>query len=155
MTKKALRLTTPKTYVLSLGMVLIASVYPLYMGAIMVFMFIQNGGIDVADYPSYIIPYTPICIALIICTAFLPLFVKLCKRFALPVLSVLGSALFLGVEIGFEQVAVFMDASSKMKIETWQMLSCVATPQVRASVWDSLNIHYNSSFKSTFMRLLF
>jgi hypothetical protein len=37
-----------------------------------------------------------------------------------------------------------------MKIETWQMLSCIATPQVRATVWDSLNIRYNSTFKIHF-----
>jgi hypothetical protein len=40
--------------------------------------------------------------------------------------------------------------SSKINIETWQLLSCVATPLVRSSVWDSLNIRYNSSFKIHF-----
>ena len=70
-------MTTKKTYAFSLCAVLLASVYPLYMGEVMIFAYIQNGGIDVADYPSYIIPYTPICIALILCTTFLPLFVRL------------------------------------------------------------------------------
>ena len=143
-------MTTKKVYMISLGTIFIASAYPLYMGSVMVFAYMQNGGIDVADYPSYIIPYTPISIALIVCTAMLPLILRLCKRFALIALTVLGIALFLAAEIMFEQIAVFTDVSSKMKIEIWQMLSCVMTPQVSNSVWDSLNIRYNPSFKIHF-----
>jgi len=112
--------------------------------------YIQNGGIDAADYPSYVIPYAPICVALITCTALLPLAVKLCGKFALPALSALGAALFLAAEAGFERIAVFTDISSKMKIETWQMLSCIATPLVRDSIWDSLSIRYNPAFKIHF-----
>ena len=143
-------MTTKKVYLLSLGIILLVSVYPIYMGAVMLWAYIQNGGIDVADYPSYIIPYTPICIAIIICTVLLPFVFKLCKRFALPILSALGVVLFLGAEIGFEQIAVFIDISSKMKIEMWQLLSCVVTPQIRGFIWDSLNIRYNPSFKIHF-----
>jgi hypothetical protein len=143
-------MTTKKIWLLSFGIILFMSVYPIYMGAVMLLGYIQNGGIDVADYPSYIIPYTPICIALIGCTALLPLFFNQCKKFALPVLSVLGVGLFLGAEIGFEQIAVFTDISSKMKVETWQLLSCFMTPQIRASIWDSLSIRYNPLFKIHF-----
>ena len=144
-------MTTKKVYWFSLGTILLASVYPLYMGFVMLLAYIQNGGIDVADYPSYIIPYTPICLTLIICVALLPLAFKLCKKFTLPVLSVLGIALFLAFETGFEQIAVFTDMSSiKMNIETWQLFSCIATPQVSSSVWDSLSIRYNPSFKIHF-----
>jgi len=143
-------MTAKKVYLLSLGIILLASAYPIYMGAVMLRAYIQNGGIDAADYPSYMIPYTPICVAVIICTALLPLVFKLCKKFALPVLSALGAVLFLGTETGFERIAVFTDVSSKMKIETWQLFSCVITPQVESSIWDSLNIRYNSSFKIHF-----
>ena len=66
-------MTAKKVYLLSIVFVLLAAAYPVYMGAVMVLAYAQNGGIDVADYPSYIIPYTPICVALIICTALLPL----------------------------------------------------------------------------------
>jgi len=120
------------------------------MGIVMLFSYLQYGGIDVADYPKYIIPYTPICISLIVCTALLPLIFKFTKKFVLPILSILSVLLFLGSEIVFEQVAVFTDLSTKMNIETWQMLSCVMTPQVSHSIWDSLSIRYNSSFKIHF-----
>ena len=66
-------MSSKKVWLLSLGIILSASVYPIYMGIVMILSFIQNGGIDVADYPRYIIPYTPICIALIICTVLLPI----------------------------------------------------------------------------------
>ena len=131
-------------------MILAASFYPLCMGAIMLLAYLKNGGIDAADYPSYVIPYTPICVALLITIALLPLVFKWGKRFALPMLSALGVPLFLGVEVGFEQIAVFSDVSQKMSIETWQMLSCVATPQVKDAIWDSLNIRYNPLFKMHF-----
>jgi len=143
-------MSSKKVYLLSLGTIFLLSVYPIYMGVVMLSAYIKNGGIDAADYPRYIIPYTPICIALIICTALMPLAFKLCKKFTLPALSVLGALIFLTAEICFEQVAVFTDMSLKMKIETWQMLSCAVTPLVKESLWDSLNIHYSPIFKIHF-----
>jgi len=139
-----------KAYLLSFGAVLLASAYPVYMGAAMLLAYIKNGGVDAADYPSYVIPYTPMSVAVIICTALLPPVYKLCRKFALPALSALGVVLFLCVETCFEQIAVFTDVSTKMKIETWQLLSCVMTPQVENAVWDSLSIRYNPMFKIHF-----
>ena len=143
-------MTAKKTYLFSLGVILTASAYPVYMGAAMLLAYMANGGIDAADYPSYVIPYAPISIAVIICTAILPPVYKLCKKITLPVLSVLGAALFLGAETGLEQIAVFTDVSAQMKIDTWQLLSCVMTPQVGNAVWDSLGIRYNPTFKIHF-----
>ena len=139
-----------KIYAISLLAVILASAYPIYMGAVMLWSYFRDGGIDVADYPSYVIPYAPICIALIICVSVLPPIYKICDRLALPVVSVIGAVIFLGAETAFEQVAVFTDLSSKMKVETWQMLSCIMTPQVSVSVWDSLSIRFNPSFKMHF-----
>ena len=142
--------STKKVYLLSLGVVALASVYPIYMGAVMLRAHMQDGGIDVADYPSYIIPYTPICLTLIIVTAILPVIFRIFSRFTLPLLSALGAALFLGFETGFERIAVFTDVSTKMNIETWQLLSCMMTPAVSTSIWDSLSIRYNPMFKIHF-----
>jgi hypothetical protein len=99
--------------------IILASIYPIYMGVLMISAYIKDGGIEAANYPSYIIPYTPICAALIICTALLPLVYKLCKRFTLAVLSVLGVVLFLVIETGFEKIAVYSNLSMKINIETW------------------------------------
>ena len=143
-------MTTKKVYLTALTTVLLASIYPLYMGVTMVAAYCRDGGIDAANYPSYVIPYTPICVALIICVALLPVAFRWCKKFALPVLSALGVLLFLCAEIALEQVAVFTDMSSKMPIMTWQLLSCAVTPMARESVWDSLSLQYNPSFKIHF-----
>jgi hypothetical protein len=82
---------------------MLASVYPIYMGIATLGSYIQNGYIDVADYKKYIIPYTPICIALFISTALIPLIFKLFKRYTLPVVSFWGTGLFF---------ACFIDISS-------------------------------------------
>lgn len=147
--RRKIAMTSKKTYLISLAAVLAASVYPAYMGFVMLEAYFRQGGIDVADYPSYIIPYTPICVSLIITTALTPVFYKLFKKFTLLALSVLGALLFLGVEAAFEKITVFSGGSST-DIATWQLFSCVATPQVRDSVWDSLNIKYNPAFKIHF-----
>ena len=143
-------MTSKKVYLLTLGAVLLASIYPLYMGAAMVSSYWQNGGIDAADYPSYVIPYTPICVAVIACVMLLPLAFRWCKKFTLPALSGLGVLLFLVVEMGFEQMAVFTEVSATMRLETWQLYMCAVTPPVKEVVWDSLNIRYNPAFKMHF-----
>jgi len=98
-----------KVYLITLGAVLLASAYPIYMGVVMMLAYLQNGGVDIMDYPKYIIPYTPICISLIVCTSLSPLILKLCKRFALPVISILALVVFFGTEITFEKVTVFSE----------------------------------------------
>ena len=62
--------------------------------------------------------------------------------------------MFLFFEIMIEKIAVFANgsvgAAGKITVETWQLFSCVVTPQVRDAVWDSLSIRYNPSFKLHF-----
>ena len=108
---------TAKVYIISLGAVLLASVYPIYMGAVMLTAYLKEGGIRAADYPKYIIPYTPVCIALICSVALLPLAFKLCKRLTLPALSILAVVLFLSTETGFEKITVFSGAVETPEIQ--------------------------------------
>ena len=147
---EAIPISTRKVYMLSLGAVLLASVYPLYMGVVLLVSYVQHGGIDMADYPRYIIPYTPICISLIVCVVLLPLVFRLCKNYALLIVSIMGVGLFLGAEMLFEQVVVFTDYSSKLNIVTWQLLSCFQTPRAESSLWDSLSLKYDPAFRVHF-----
>jgi len=133
-----------KVYFISLGAVLLASAYPIYMGIVMLTAYLRDGGINATIYPKYIIPYTPICIALIVCVAFLPLAFKLCKRFTLPAISILAIFLFLCAELTFEKVTVFSETTQIIgveraetgeneewtpnNIETWQWYMCIAPP---------------------------
>lgn len=136
-------------YLLSLLAVVLASVYPIYMGVVTLSSYLKNGAIHVADYQKYIIPYTPICIALIASTALMPLIFKLFKRYTLPVVSLLGTVLFFASELGFEQIQV-VERTVKMPLESWQLSLCIATPEVLRSIGESIYAANNPAFKIHF-----
>lgn len=138
-----------KFYFLSLFILLLASVYPLYMGFVTLGNYLQYGFVNVADYQKYIIPYTPICIALIASTALMPLIFKLCKSYTLPVVSVLGILLFLAFEFGFEQIKV-IQGYVEMPLESWQLSLCMATPEVLRSIGEPIYAANNPAFKFHF-----
>jgi hypothetical protein len=126
------------------------------MGVIMLCGFLQNGGINAADYPKYIIPYTPICIALIICTALLPLVFKQLKKIAFLLLSIFGAGLFLLFEIMFEQITVFSIKKGITDVGSWQTYLCIATPEVmqtieyKETIGQALAERYSPVFKIHF-----
>ena len=99
-------MTYKKFYFISLGALTLACAYPIYMGIVTLVSYINKGFIDVVDYRKYVIPYTPICIALIVSIALLPVVFKLCKKHTLLATSVLGTVLFFIAEICFEQIEV-------------------------------------------------
>jgi len=139
-------MTTRKVYFLSLAAVQSASVYPIIMGVRVLAAYIKFGGVDASNYPKYVIPYTPICIALIISVALLPLIVRLCKKFALLTVSLLALALFFGAELGFEKIVVFGGTD----IQSWQLYMCAVTPQVQQTIGDALTAQYSPAFKIHF-----
>ena len=136
-------------YFLSLLTVVLVSVYPIYMGVVTLNNYMQNGSIDVADYQKYIIPYTPICIALIASVALMPLIFKLFKQYTLPVVSFLGIVLFVASEFGFEQIKV-LEGYVEMPLESWQLSLCMATPEVLRSLGDPIYAVNNPAFKIHF-----
>jgi hypothetical protein len=58
----------------SLAVAVAVSIYPLYMGISVITKMVQNGAVPIEEYPKYIIPYTPIAIALIVGVLLIPLF---------------------------------------------------------------------------------
>jgi len=142
-------MTYRKFYLFSSIGIVLASVYPIYMGVVTLGSYLQNGSIDVADYKKYIIPYTPICIALIASTLLMPLIFKLFKRFTLPVVSLLGTMLFFASEFGLEQVKV-IEGYAEMPLESWQLSLCMATPEVLRSIGEPIFASNNPAFKIHF-----
>lgn len=136
-------------YFLSLLVIVLASVYPIYMGIVTLGSYLYNGSINVANYKKYIIPYTPICIALIVSAALMPLIFKLFKRYTLPVVSLLGTVLFFAAEFGFEQIKV-NEGFMKIPLESWQLSLCVATPEVLHSIGKPIFAENNPAFKVHF-----
>lgn len=104
--------------------VLAASFYPLYMGARVVSDMITSGEVLKENYPKYIIPYTPICIALLIGVLIIPLCIKLFKRFALLSSSAVSVSAFFAAETLFERKVVVTSTETTATLADWQMFLC-------------------------------
>lgn len=111
-------------YLFSCLGVLIASYYPLSMGVRVITDMITLGTVSQENYPKYIIPYTPISIAIIIGVLLLPLCIKLFKRFALAGGASMATGIFFAVEFLLEQKVVVSSAETVATLESWQMFMC-------------------------------
>lgn len=132
-----------------------ASFYPLYMGVRVIADMIADGKVMKENYPKYIIPYTPICIALLIGLLLLPLCMKLFGRFALLGGSAISVGTFFGTEILFESNVVVTTSETVVKLEDWQMFMCYTNPDIVSAYKpqtpvDILMGNYNPAFKLHF-----
>lgn len=137
---------------------LIASFYPLLMGIRVVSDMINNGSVMKENYPKYIIPYTPISVAIIFGVVLLPVFLRVFKKYAFNVGGLLSTALFLALEFLLENSVVVSSAEDVVvKLEDWQMYMCYYVPAERTvtvyrtqTAVDILMGDYNPAFKFHF-----
>ncbi len=108
--------------------VLIVSTYPLYMGARVVADMITDGTVLKENYPKYIIPYTPISLAVLVGVAVMPLCMKLLGRRALLGGSALAVSGFFALEMLLENKVVVTAEETVSKLEDWQMYMCYQPP---------------------------
>lgn len=146
-------------YLLSCIGVLIASYYPLFMGVRVITDMIVDGTVLKENYPKYIIPYTPICISIIVGVLLMPLCIKLFKRFALAGGASIAAGTFFAFELLFEQKVVVSTTEIVTKLEDWQMYMCyippegwgeTATTYKTQTAVDILMGDYNPAFKLHF-----
>lgn len=148
--------TFGKYYCLSCLGVLIASFYPLWMGAKVITDMLTSGTVLKEEYPKYIIPYTPICISILVCTLLMPLFFKAFKRFAFLGSTIISSVLFFLSELLFEQKVVVTSSETVSTLEDWQMFMCYIPPESLSvthktqTAVDILMGDYNPAFKLHF-----
>lgn len=116
-------------YLLACLGVLAVSFYPLSMGAKVVWDMMANGTVMKEDYPKYIIPYTPISLALLIGVFLMPFFVKLFGKYAMLCEGAASIAAFFGLELLFERNVVVTTAETVTKLEDWQMFMCYIPPE--------------------------
>ena len=153
---KKLHITNKSYYFLSLGLILLMSFYPLMIGAKVLTAYVRNGYVNALEYPKYVIPYTPISIALILSVAILPIVVKLCKKLALTVVSFFGAGVFLISEVLFERITVFSLKDGIADVGSWQTTLCVVTPEVmktleyKETIGKALSERYSPVFKVHF-----
>lgn len=145
-------------YLLSCVGVLIASYYPLSMGVRVITDMIVDGTVLKENYPKYIIPYTPICLAVLIGVLIMPFCMKLFRRFALVGGTAIATGTFFILETLFEQkvVVTTTTAETVTKLEDWQMYMCYVPPTPTVTTYktqtavDILMGNYNPAFKLHF-----
>lgn len=145
--------TFKKFYLLSVFGTLIISFYPLYMGICVVRDMIKEGTVLAENYPKYIIPYTPISLAIIISILLMPIAIKYAKRFSLLVMSGVSIAVFFVSELLLEN-KVIVTTNVTTTLENWQMLMCYVSPDGYASrTWTAVDVligEYSPAFKIHF-----
>lgn len=141
-------------YIFSCIGILIASYYPLSMGVRVITDMIAYGTVFKENYPKYIIPYTPICLAVLIGVLIMPLCIKLFRRLALIGATVTSTIAFFVLETLFEQKVVVTTAETVAKLEDWQMYMCyVPEPETTYKIQTPIDIlmgNYNPAFKLHF-----
>ncbi len=145
-----------KFYLLAILGVSIASFYPLYMGLCVLWDMIATGAVAKENYPKYIIPYTPICVAILISVLLLPILIRRAKRFALLGGSAAAIASFFALEFLLEKSVVVTSADQVLNLENWQMYMCYIPSTGYVTVYktqtpvDILMGNYNPMFKLHF-----
>lgn len=146
-------------YIFTVLGVLIASGYPLFMGARVIADMLADGVVMKENYPKYIIPYTPVCIAILIGVLILPICIKLFNRFAIIGGSSAAAIVFFVLEILFEQKVVVTTAETVIRLEDWQMFMCISLPEISGepvttyrtqTAADILMGNYSPAFKLHF-----
>lgn len=142
-----------KFYLFSLFGVLIVSFYPLYMGVKVVADMVQDGMVLAENYPKYIIPYTPISLAVIIAVLLLPVLMKYAPKFALAAASAISLVVFFVSELLLES-KVIITANITTTLENWQMFMCYVPPEsYQTRTWRAVDVligDYSPAFKIHF-----
>lgn len=142
-----------KFYLFSVIGVLIASFYPLFMGVKVVSDMVRNGTVLGEDYPKYIIPYTPISLAVIIAVLLLPVFMKYARKFVLAAASAISLVVFFVSELLLES-KVIVTTTVKTTLESWQMFMCYVPPDAyQTRTWRAVDVligDYSPAFKIHF-----
>ncbi len=104
-------------------------------------------------YPKYIIPYTPIALAVILAVLLMPLIFRYIKRFVLLTISVISLVVFFIFELLLES-QVIVTSTVESTLESWQMYMCISLPSMYGTqTWSALDIlmgQYNPAFKIHF-----
>ena len=143
-------------YFCSLIAVLVASFYPLYMGISVVADMIKHGTVYAEDYPKYIIPYTPIALAVIVGVAIIPLMMKWAKKYSLPVGSCISIGVFFASELLLERLVTVTRTHTELvsNLESWQMYMCYIPPETFTErTWTEVDVlmgEYSPAFKLHF-----
>lgn len=142
-----------KYYIFSIIGVALASFYPLYMGAKVIYNMVRFGALTPSQYPKYVIPYTPISLALIIGVALMPLLFKLFRKYSFLAASAISVLTFL-VSEHIMETKILIETERMVPLEGWQMSLCYVPPELfETRVWEAVDVllgGYSPTFKIHF-----
>lgn len=142
-----------KFYIFSLVGVMLVSFYPIYMGVRVVGEMIQNGAVPLEEYPKYVIPYTPIAIAVILGVLILPVFQRLSLKWSFPFGAAFSTGIFFVAERLME-TKILVQSDGLVYLESWQMALCFVPPeQYQTRTWEAVDVllgGYSPAFKLHF-----
>lgn len=140
-------------YIFSCIGIIALSLYPLLMGVRTVSEMLLHGAVPIEKYPKYVIPYTPVALALIFGILPMPLFHRLFKRFGFAAASVFSVGVFFIFERLME-TKILVRAQEIVFLESWQMSLCWTPPEMyQTRTWEAVDIllgGYNPAFKLHF-----
>ncbi len=132
---------------------LAVSAYPIYMGVKVLRSMAMYGFVPQRNYPKYIIPYTPVAIAVIAAVCLMPVLMKKLKKYPLFTVSGIALVVFFVTEFLFEQ-KVIVNGTLSTKLERWQMFMCYVSPETyQTRNWRAVDIligEYSPTFKIHF-----
>ena len=137
-------------YLLCLAGIILASFYPLYMGIKVLVDYVQFGYVLSENYPKYLIPYTPVGLALVACVALLPFALRF-KKWGQLGLTTIGLILFLSLELLLESMVIQNKISQRVPLEDWQLYMCAVAPSTfdQAYIYSVIG-NYSPTFKLHF-----
>ncbi len=138
-------------WVLAIVIAAVLSAYPLYMGVRVISDMLRAGTVMAENYPKYVIPYTPISVAVLFAVLIMPIALKTLRRYATATASTLAVAVFLAAELMLEKWVVVRETVS---LESWQMYMCYVSPEAyKTREWTPIDVligEYSPSFKLHF-----
>ncbi len=139
-------------YICTAAAVLLLCAYPVYMGTAVLRDMAANGAVSSENYPKYMIPYTPVSLAVLAGTAAAPLLMRL-KKGAFAIASALSLAVFFAAELLLENLVIVTETASTT-LESWQMYMCYVPPEGFATrTWRAVDVligEYSPAFKLHF-----
>lgn len=140
-------------YIFSCLGVIALSFYPLLMGIYTVSEMLRNGAVPIENYPKYVIPYTPIAIALVFGVLLMPFFYRFFQRFSFAAASIISVGVFFIFERLME-TGILVQAQEIVFLESWQMALCWVPPELyQTRTWEAVDIllgGYSPAFKLHF-----
>ena len=114
---------------------------------------IKHGTVYAEDYPKYIIPYTPIALAVIVGVALIPLMMKWVKKYSVLAGSGISVVVFFTSELLLERLVTITRTHTELvsNLESWQMFMCYIPPETFTErTWTEVDVlmgEYSPAFK--------